>query len=330
MDIKILNDSKVYEKYKIVNKIGSGGFAQVYKIQERDNTEDVFYALKYSVFPEKSDVETTKKRFAQEIKIYSKVHSSKVAKFIDAFIDEREQYIIMEYVEGTSLKDKLREGRLLPNVAVNYALQIAEGLSELHSSKIIHRDIKSNNIMITRDRNIKIIDFGLALDDNSERYTQEQKIVGSVYYMAPEICVDRSIPTFKSDIYALGILLYEMLTAEYPFKGSNAAETINKQKNAPLPDITKIVDIPQALANVIIKATAKDPEKRYKTIYEFSKDLKTSLNPNRVYEKPLDIRKIKEKKTFQDIINSKIFIYSAIGTIAAILILIIVLVAVLV
>ncbi|WP_029512917.1 serine/threonine-protein kinase [Mycoplasmopsis iners] len=309
MSLTILNNSKVYEKYKIISEIGSGGFAQVYKIQPINDQSNTFYALKYAITPKNSDHEVAKRRFAQEIKIYSKVNSDKVAKYIDSYFDENEQYIVMEFVEGYNLKDKLSEGKLLPKTAQNYAMQIAEGLLELHASDIIHRDIKSNNIMITNEKNVKIIDFGLAIDDDSQRYTQESKVVGSVYYMAPEICISNSQPTKKSDIYALGILLYEMLTGEYPFKGKDAIDTINKQKNMKLPDLTKIVDIPQAFANVVIKATAKQADKRHKSIYEFAQDLKTVYTPRRIYEPALDSKKMKKKLTFQDFINNKITLW---------------------
>ncbi|KKB26685.1 Serine/threonine protein kinase PrkC [Mycoplasmopsis meleagridis] len=327
--MSIIENSKIYEKYKIISNIGSGGFAKVFKVQEINDTSNTFYALKYFVSPKNSDEEISKKRFSQEIKVLSKVNSKYVAKFIDAYIGDNEQYIIMEYVDGINLKDKLSEGKLNIKTVQNYALQIADGLEELHASGIIHRDIKSNNIMITSERTVKIIDFGLALDDESQRHTQVTKIVGSLYYLAPELCKTNNKPTIKTDIYALGILIYEMLTGEYPFKGADAMQTIKKQEDSPLPDLVKIADVPQAFANVVIKATAKDPDKRYDSVYSLKTDLKTVLNPERSLEKPLDVKTIKIKKTFVDFINNKLTLYIGLGAIA-LLIVIIIIIAVLV
>ncbi|VEU77987.1 serine/threonine-protein kinase [Mycoplasmopsis columbinasalis] len=323
MNYKILENSNVFRKYKIISQIGSGGFAKVYKIQRKDAKDNTFYALKYTTLPENSNSESVKVRFEQEVEIYSMIASTKVAAFIEGYIDDYEQYLIMEYIDGFNLKDKLKEGRINVSIAVNYALQIAEGLQELHKMNIIHRDIKSNNVMITKDRNIKIIDFGLALNDTSQRYTQEQKIVGSVYYMAPELCSSRSQPTVQSDIYALGILLFEMLTGEYPFKGKNSFETMAKQKNESLPDIMKMVVIPQALANVIIKATAKDAAKRHASTADLIADLSTALDVSRVNEKPLNAKKIKSKLTFRGFVNSFAFIYLGIGIVSACVLLVV-------
>ncbi|UUM19244.1 serine/threonine-protein kinase [Mycoplasma sp. 1018B] len=309
MAFEILNDSNIYKKYKVITEIDSGGFSKVYKIQELDDKSDTFYALKYAYNSETSNYEQNKKRFEQEIKIYKKIKSNYVARYIESFFDEKEQYIVMEFVDGVSLKNRLAEGKINPKIVRNYAIQIAEGLQELHTCGIIHRDIKSNNIMITKDKNIKIIDFGLALTDESQRFTQETKLVGSIYYMAPEICVAKSVPTRQSDIYALGVLIYEMLTMEYPFKGATYEETINKHKFASLPNLAKILNIPQAMINIIIRATAKDPNKRYLSMTNLAKDLKTCLNIERYNEKPLDYKKIRIKKSFADILNSKKFLW---------------------
>ncbi|MBU4690535.1 serine/threonine protein kinase [Mycoplasma sp. ES3157-GEN-MYC] len=323
-------DSHVYTKYKILAAIGSGGFSDVFKVESLEKPGEI-YALKYFVIKKDSDVDTTTKRFKQEIALYKSINSSRIAKYIDSYADDNEQYLVMEYIDGDSLKTNISKGgKLISKTAVNYAMQIAEGIGEIHSCNIIHRDIKSNNVMITRDRNVKIIDFGLALGEDSQRFTQDSKVIGSVYYMAPELCMSDNKPTIQSDIYALGILLYEMLTGSYPFRGADASETLRKQKHSQIPDITKIVDVPQSLANIIIKATAKDPNKRYATMWSMREDLKTSIHPDRFYEKPLDVKKISPKRTAQDIINSKTFLITSISVITLLIIVGIILLVVLI
>ncbi|MBU4689683.1 serine/threonine-protein kinase [Mycoplasma zalophidermidis] len=323
-------NSHVYTKYKILAAIGSGGFSNVFKVESLEKPGEV-YALKYFVIKKDGDIETTTRRFKQEIALYKSINSSRIAKYIDSYVSDTEQYLVMEFIDGDSLKTNIsRGGKLISKTAVNYAMQIAEGIGEIHSFKIIHRDIKSNNVMVTRDRNIKIIDFGLALGEDSQRFTQDSKVIGSVYYMAPELCMSDNKPTIQSDIYALGILLFEMLTGFYPFRGADASETLRKQKHSQIPDITKIVDVPQSLANIIIKATAKDPNSRYASMWSMREDLKTCIHPDRFYEKPLDVKKILPKRTLQDFINSKTFLISSIVLISILVVIGIILLVILV
>nr|WP_307913970.1 protein kinase [Mycoplasmopsis bovis] len=146
------------------------------------------------------------------------------------------------------------------------------------------------------------------LDPDSQRFTQASKVVGSVYYMAPELCRSDNEPTKKTDIYAIGILLYEMLTGKYPIEGKKANETLTLQKTMPMPKLTDKIETSQALENVIIKATAKDPFFRYSSAWEMAEDLKTALSEKRIFEKPIDSKRMKTKKTFTEIVNSKGFL----------------------
>ncbi|QSF13443.1 serine/threonine-protein kinase [Mycoplasma sp. Mirounga ES2805-ORL] len=332
--MNIKRDSIVFKKYKVIKELGSGGFSVVYKVQPNDpSKQNEFYALKYLTIDKNSNSkpETTLNRFRHEIEVYKKIRSDRIAKYIDSHMSRNEQFIVMEYVEGENMKDRLRKnGRFIPKEAVYFAEQIAEGIQELHSLNIIHRDIKSNNIMITKTRNVKIIDFGLALDEDTQRLTETAKVVGSVYYMAPELCVSNSQPSVQSDIYALGIMLFEMLTGKYPIRGKDPLDTIRKQKTQPIPDIKSIVEIPQSLANIIIKATAKNPDKRYSSMYEMKEDLKTCLSQKRYIEKPLDIRRVSRKKTLASIINSRKFIISSIVILSVLFIALLITVALLV
>lgn len=327
----ISSTSNVYRKYRVIARIGEGGFSEVYKVQPLDapKNSNIVYALKYCVVKNDNDAEINRKRFKQEIEVYKKIRSQRIAAYIDSYMDNREQYLVMEYVDGTNLRDLLKKnGKFIPKTAVYYTKQIAEGIAELHNCNIIHRDIKSNNIMVTKDRNVKIIDFGLALGEDSQRLTQASKVVGSVYYMAPELCVTNAQPSVRSDIYALGILLFELLTGTYPIKGREAHETLKMQRTHTVPNIMNMIEAPQALANVITKATAKDPMKRYASMWEMRNDLNTCLDTKRIYEKPLDIRKVKPKKTAHDILNSKKFLIPMITIILLIFVIGITLIAV--
>lgn len=197
--------SNIFKKYRVLSTIGDGGFSQVYKVELLNDKSPIKrkFALKYSVNKNKNDEDITRRRFEQKITIYKKLNTERVSLYFDSYSDEYEQYLVMEFVEGQNLREIIkRNGKFTTTVAVNYAIQIAEGISELHNLGVIHRDIKSNNILITKDKNVKIIDLGLALDDESQRLTQENKVVGSVFYMAPEICLANSKPSVRSDIYA--------------------------------------------------------------------------------------------------------------------------------
>ncbi|BAH69774.1 hypothetical protein MBIO_0509 [Mycoplasmopsis fermentans PG18] len=323
--------SNIFKKYRVLSTIGDGDFSQVYKVELLNDKSPIKrkFALKYSVNKNKNDEDITRRRFEQEITIYKKLNTERVALYFDSYSDEYEQYLVMEFVEGQNLREIIkRNGKFTTTVAVNYAIQIAEGISELHNLGVIHRDIKSNNILITKDKNVKIIDLGLALDDESQRLTQENKVVGSVFYMAPEICLANSKPSVRSDIYALGILLFEMLTGSYPISGKDQQETLRMQRTTNVPNLLNFVNAPQALANVIIKATAKDPNKRYATMWDMRRDLMTCLDTKRVYEKPLDLRKVKPKNTIQEKVNSKKFIIAGISIILVVLIIALVLIVV--
>lgn len=307
----IPSSSRVFKKYKVLSKIGEGGFSQVFKVQllNSDTSANEVYALKYFLIRPESDKEVAINRFKQEIAILQKVKSDYFPYYIESYVGDDEQYAIMEYIDGKSLRELIKKnGSIIPTSAINYVRQICEAMQELHSNNIIHRDIKSNNIIVTSRNHIKILDFGLSLDPDSQRFTQASKVVGSVYYMAPELCRSDNEPTKKTDIYAIGILLYEMLTGKYPIEGKKANETLTLQKTMPMPKLTDKIETSQALENVIIKATAKDPFFRYSSAWEMAEDLKTALSEKRIFEKPIDSKRMKTKKTFTEIVNSKGFL----------------------
>ena len=163
-------------------------------------------------------------------------------------------------------------------------LQLTDGLSHAHDAYIIHRDIKPQNILILENGLVKITDFGIAMALNSSQLTQTNSVMGSVHYLPPEQAAGKG-STIKSDIYALGILMYELLTAKLPFKGENAVEIALKHMKDPLPSLRReLNDVPQSLENVIIKASAKNPKNRYNNAREMYDDLKTVMNEERLNE----------------------------------------------
>ena len=191
----------------------------------------------------------------------------------------------MEYVEGKHLKNLLKKrGKLTVPEVIDIVLQITNGLSVAHDSYIIHRDIKPQNILILDNGLIKITDFGIAVAMNATQLTQTNSVMGSVHYLPPEQASGKGA-TLQSDIYSIGILMYELLTGKLPFKGDNAVEIALKHLKEPMPSIRdEIPDIPQSVENIILKATAKNPKNRYADAREMHEDLKTCLDESRANE----------------------------------------------
>ncbi|ADE19718.1 serine/threonine-protein kinase [Mycoplasma crocodyli] len=301
--------SNVYKKYKIIKSIGTGGMGSVYLVETLDGKKER-YALKYR----HNDTNMNNlARFKSELRLLKKIKSKNIPYIYDESIEgPNEHYFVMEYIEGKTLKEVIKEnGRLNSRVAVTYAKQIAAGLGELHNCGIIHRDIKSENIIISNTQNVKIIDLGISLDEESQRYTKTNNVICSAYYNAPETIENKNNITKSIDVYALGIMLFEMLTGKYPYSGQTAAQTVIMHRNAEMPRIKELIEVPQSLENIIIKATAKDPNKRHKDMWEFRHDLDTCFRVERGIEDPLSLRTIKPKVKSSDIFNSKWFIIIA-------------------
>ncbi|MGL4343360.1 MAG: serine/threonine-protein kinase [Metamycoplasmataceae bacterium] len=318
---------KLPEKYKILSEIGSGGMAKVYLAEDKTNGKKV--AIK-TLLADAKTVSTNKNRFKEEMRLAENIKSPYVVKFYEGRYDKDTQYIVMEYVDGKILKDYIEErGRLTVDEVVDFGVQMAKGFASIHAQDIIHRDLKSSNVMITNLGEVKIIDFGIAIAPDSARFTATGKVIGSVHYMAPEI-VSQEEPSIKSDIYALGIVLYEMLIGEPPFNGKDALDTALKHKTEKMKAVNEIFpQIPQALANVVAKATAKNPDNRYESMRQLSNALSKSLSQEKFLTKKVDFDENKKnKKTIWEIINSKVFLIAA-GASLLLIILIVILVVVL-
>ena len=191
----------------------------------------------------------------------------------------------MDYVEGKHLKNLLKKrGKLTLSEAVDIMLQITDGMAAAHDSYIIHRDIKPQNIMILENGLVKITDFGIAMAMNATQLTQTNSVMGSVHYLPPEQASGQG-STLQSDIYSMGIVMYELLTGELPFKGDNAVEIALKHLKEPIPDIReKIPNVPNSIYNIIKRATAKNPKNRYNDAREMHEDLLTCLDDTRANE----------------------------------------------
>lgn len=278
----IMKGQKISDRYQIIKSIGEGGMANVYLAY--DTILDRNVAVKVL----RGDLATDEKfvrRFQREALSASSLSNPNIVEVYDVGEDNGEYYIVMEYVEGKHLKNLLKKrGKLTVPEVIDIVLQITNGLSVAHDSYIIHRDIKPQNILILDNGLIKITDFGIAVAMNATQLTQTNSVMGSVHYLPPEQASGKGA-TLQSDIYSIGILMYELLTGKLPFKGDNAVEIALKHLKEPMPSIRdEIPDIPQSVENIILKATAKNPKNRYADAREMHEDLKTCLDESRANE----------------------------------------------
>jgi eukaryotic-like serine/threonine-protein kinase len=259
--------------YKIIEQVGQGGMGVVYKAEDLKLKRDV--AVKF--LPHHISInEDEKQRFEIEAQAAASLNHPNIATIFSIEEAEGEMFIVMEYINGKELKEIVRAYRDKPltvNYVINYAVQIAEGLQAAHSKGIIHRDIKSSNIMVTEDGKIKIMDFGLAKIGKGKEVTQAGLTVGTIAYMSPEQTKGDDID-HRTDIWSYGIVLYEMITGELPFKGEYDQATIYSILNEDPPIIIKEKD-DNSLFEIVKKSLKKDREKRYNQFSEIIEELKS-------------------------------------------------------
>lgn len=276
---------KINNRYEIVKSIGEGGMANVYLAN--DKILDRKVAVKVLRGDLSSD-DRFIRRFQREALSVSNLSHPNIVEVYDVGEEDGQYYIVMEYIEGKTLKQllKKRESLTLPEV-IDIMTQLTDGISHAHESYIIHRDIKPQNIMIEDDGRIKITDFGIAMALNATQLTQTNSVMGSVHYLPPEQASGKAA-TVKSDIYSLGILMYELLTGTVPFKGDNAVEIALKHMKDKIPSIRKQdPSIPQSVENILLKAAAKNPRNRYDTAKEMHDDLLTCLTEEHANDKKI-------------------------------------------
>ena len=266
---------KINDRYEIIKTIGEGGMANVYL------ANDTILDRKVAIKVLRGDLSNDEKfirRFQREALSVSNLSHPNIVEVYDVGEEDGQYYIVMEYIEGKTLKQllKKRETLTLPEV-IDIMLQLTDGLAHAHESYIIHRDIKPQNIMILDNGLVKITDFGIAMALNATQLTQTNSVMGSVHYLPPEQANGKSA-TIKSDIYSLGILMYELITGSVPFKGDNAVEIALKHMKEKIPSIRKQnPTIPQSVENIVIKATAKNPRNRYDSVKEMHDDLEVCM-----------------------------------------------------
>ncbi len=278
----ITKGQKINDRYEIVRSIGEGGMANVYL--GYDTILDRNVAIKV-LRGDLSNDEKFVRRFQREALSASSLSHPNIVEMYDVGEDDGIYYIVMEYVEGQTLKQLLkRRGSLTLSETIDIMLQLTDGMAHAHDSYIVHRDLKPQNIMIQDDGQIKITDFGIAMALNSTQLTQTNSVMGSVHYLPPEQANGKG-STIKSDIYSMGIIFYELLTGSLPFKGENAVEIALKQMKEPLPSLREDnPSIPMSVENVILKATAKNPKNRYSDSRAMHDDLLTVLDDSRLSE----------------------------------------------
>lgn len=279
---------KINDRYEIIKTIGEGGMANVYL------AEDTILERKVAIKVLRGDLSNDEKfirRFKREALSVSNLSHPNIVEVYDVGEEDGNYYIVMEYIEGKTLKQLLQKrGALTLTEVIDIMSQLTDGLAHAHEAYIIHRDIKPQNIMIEDNGRIKITDFGIAMALNSTQLTQTNSVMGSVHYLPPEQANGKG-STVKSDIYSLGILMYELLTGSVPFKGDTAVEIALKHMKEKIPSVRKQnPTIPQSVENIILKATAKNLKNRYDSVREMYNDLQTALerdNEKRlVYEYP--------------------------------------------
>lgn len=319
---KILNN-----RYQITKQIGSGGMAKVYEAHDKFLNRKV--ALKI-INPISTLDDLIKQRFLQEIKAVTRIKHPNVILVYDVFIDKTDWCLVFELLEGKTLKEYLSANSILGIIeAVTITQEILKGINACHSAGIIHRDLKPENIVLTASGAIKVLDFGIAVIDDYEVKKHANQVVGTMKYIAPEV-VRFQKPTTQSDIYAMGIILYELLIGKPPFTHQNPQILASKHIKEPMPLVRDINNnIPQSLENIIMKATCKTIAGRYQTISELQTDLTTCLANTRKNEKRINktqviILKNKEEninanKLKQPVYSKKWFLFSLIAIISALI-----------
>ncbi len=258
-------------RYQIIDELGKGGMGKVFRVLDKKLNEEV--ALKL-IKPEISSDKNTVERFRNELKLSRKIIQKNIARMFDLNEEKGTHYITMEYVRGEDLKRLIRKiGQLSAGQALPIAKQICEGLGEAHRLGVVHRDLKPQNVMVDEEGNARIMDFGIARSIESKGITDAGVMIGTPEYMSPEQVEGKEVD-LRSDIYSLGVILYEMVTGKVPFEGDTPFTIGVKHKSEKPKDPREInTHIPEDLSVVILKCLEKDKEKRYQSAAEVRSEL---------------------------------------------------------
>lgn len=311
-------------RYEITQHIGKGGMADVYLAYDTILKREVAVKiLKQDLVDDPVQIQ----RFEREAGSTTKLVHPNIVDVYDVGEDNNEHYIVMEYIHGYTLKQLIRRRGAIPyKESVWIIKQLAGALMEAHRNNIIHRDIKSQNVLIKPDGTIKLSDFGIAIANGDIEITSKDSVIGSVHYLAPELSKGAQA-TMQSDIYSLGIVFYELLTGDVPFKGDNAVQVALKHVRETIPSVRKInPEIPESVEQIVMKATAKNLKNRYRNIAYMIRDLNQCLKKqpeNNKKESVLDETStinLPKKKKINKVLITLISIL-AIGILAGVLLL---------
>ena len=280
-----MSNNLIANRYEVFQHIGQGGMADVFlAVDTILNRQVAVKILRSELCTDAVSV----LRFEREAQAATALSHPNIVEIYDVGEYKGHHYIVMEYVSGKPLKKMIQQrGALLTEEAIDIMIQLTAATAEAHRRGIIHRDIKPQNVIVKSDGSIKMLDFGIALAKGSMQLTQANNVMGSVHYLAPELAKGQSASP-QSDIYALGICLFEMLTGDVPFKADQAVQVALMHMHNDMPEVRSInPQIPQSVENIVIRATAKDPDKRYTSCNEMLEDLRTCLRPERKNEAKL-------------------------------------------
>ena len=278
-------NNMIANRYEVFKHIGQGGMADVFLAMDTIlNREVAIKILRSELCTDPVSVV----RFEREAQAATTLSHPNIVEIYDVGEYKGHRYIVMEYVPGRTLKQVIRSrGSLEPDEAIDIEKQLVSAVSEAHHKGIIHRDIKPQNIIVKSDGSIKILDFGIAIAKGNIQVTQANNVMGSVHYLAPELAKGKPA-SVQSDIYALGIVLFEMLSGDVPFKADSAVQVALMQMRNEMPSIRTInPSIPQSIENIITRATAKDPSKRDSSCVDMLDDLRTCFRRDRINERKL-------------------------------------------
>lgn len=272
-EAKPISEIIMLGRFQLLKELNDSGTSKVYFAKDTSMDRDV--AIKV-MKGRMSDNTRLRGRFKQEVHTAAKINDENVGQVLEAGFEGEVGYIVMEYIEGKSVRELLKKYKALPfRTAAQLVHQVAKGLHVVHIQGIIHRDIKPDNLFLATNGKVKIMDFGFARDMEEEgtRLTHVGQMIGTYHYMSPEQ-IDSSSADARADIYALGITFYELIAGKVPFDAPSALTIVQKHQKEPLPDIRLVApDIPDELVRILEKMTAKDPEKRYQTAGEIVVEL---------------------------------------------------------
>jgi serine/threonine-protein kinase len=268
----------VIEPYEIKSEIGRGGMGRVYLANHRLTGQEV--ALKM-LLPQFSNEPRLRARFLNEAKVLARLEHPNLVPLLGFFESGSRAFIVMPYVRGITLERMLRrQGRLAVEIVVDLFEQLCAAIEHVHRHDFLHRDLKPSNVIVRGDGRVMVTDFGIARAIGAEKMTLPGMVVGTAEYLAPEQACGASRDDKRSDIYSLGILLYEMLTGQVPFHHPNAGEVLQRQVSSPPPPPRAIVpEITPALESVMLRALAKDPDRRFQSAQEFANVVRTTVGP---------------------------------------------------